>query len=73
MDKVRRLNGKQSIFYSPKAPFITFHFLQFWCTESNPRETLYVPIFGEEMGCCSKCREKPKMISNHVKPLAQIV
>lgn len=24
MDKARRLNGKQSIFYSSRAPFITF-------------------------------------------------
>lgn len=26
-DKVRRLNGKQSIFYSPQAPFITFSYI----------------------------------------------
>lgn len=27
MDKVRRLNGKQSIFYSPQPPFITFPYI----------------------------------------------
>ena len=51
MDKVRRLNGKQSIFYSPRAQFITFSHIDL--VRRTQFEAEVVVFHSVSILCCS--------------------